>query len=323
MNNNKIQEISVLSNYKYNSEICKRAKLDIGTFCNYKCYFCYYKHSLNDKTSYDEVIERFNKLYELGCRDFDISGGEPSIFSKLEDLISHIKSLNCNVSMLSNGSNLSFERLEKLKSLGLNEILFSLHSTEELHNKMVGFNGFKKIVKAIKDAKSLSYLVRINSVITPLNYKEVDKEYLNLIKELNPSQVNFLPLNYFGDSKDLEPIEYNELLNPIKKFINSISDIEINVRYVPFCFMEGYEKHVKNYLQHIFDLKDWSLCYYRYWENTFDNMLKVVKDQRINVYTKDENCLKCKYFAICDGIEKQNYLNNKLTSIKGELIREI
>ena len=50
-----IQDLSVLGLDIDLNNICKRAKVDIGTFCNYNCYFCYYKGNLNDKINHEIV----------------------------------------------------------------------------------------------------------------------------------------------------------------------------------------------------------------------------------------------------------------------------
>lgn len=312
-----IQDLSVLGLDIDLNNICKRAKVDIGTFCNYNCYFCYYKGKLNDKINPEIVKERIKKLYDLGCRDFDLSGGEPSIDKNLESYLIYIKELNKEnkISCLSNGYGFTdIQKLKKLKDLGLEEILFSLHSVNEIHDKMVRIPGaFDKIIKAINNAKELNIKIRINSTITNVNYKYIDNLYLNLIEKINPSQVNFLPLNYFDNAKDLNSLDYNIILEPIKNFILYFKDkFDINVRYIPFCYFTGFEKYIKGYYQHVYDKQDWNMCYYEYKEPTKENFIKIIKDQRNSNYNKESICLKCKYFKICDGIEKQNKNKPKL-----------
>ena len=321
-NSKSLQQISTLKllpKIKENYENrCQRAKVDIGTFCNYNCYFCYYKHKLNEKTSSDIIFKRIKKLYELGCRDFDISGGEPSIDKNLPEYIKYIKSLDINnkISCLSNGYGFTnINRLKELKDLGLSEILFSLHGTKNTHDLIVQTeNAFEKIIKAIKNAISLNMKVRINSTITSINYKEINTEFLETLKELNLdkiSQINFLPLNYFDQNRNnSEEFDYESISCEFKKFIDytrSIQDkIEVNIRYFPLCYMKGYEKYVKTYYDHIFDKGDWNICWYSYKEDSVDNFYKTILDQRISRYLKFDECKKCKYFDRCDGIEKES-----------------
>lgn len=319
---NKIQEISCLNELP-NDEICKRAKLDTGTLCNYKCFFCYYKSKLNELTNFDEIKKRIDKLYQLGCREFDLSGGESSIHPDFFKILEYLNSLNVKISMLSNGYFFSkFENLEKAKNLGLSEILFSVHSVDEVHDEIVGKSGaFEKILKAILNAKKLNLKIRINSTITNKNLHLIDNKFFDFIEKIQPFELNFLPLNYFDENTESYNIDYENLLKPIKNFIDKSSIKLINVRYVPFCYMKGYEKNVVGYYQHIFDIYDWNIAYYHYKESNKENLLNLAKNSRIYNYNKSNKCLKCKYFYICDGIEPQ--VNSDFKPEPGEKIKDI
>lgn len=282
---------------------CKRGKLDIGTQCNYNCYFCYYSGNLNKTTDFEIIKQRIDKLYELGCRDFDISGGEPFVHKDFFKIIKLLKDKGCKVSCLTNGS--KPELISKAYEYGLNEILFSLHSTETRHEKITGVKGsFKKIINSIENAKKHGILIRINSTICKYNYDIVHTDYYELIKNIKPFEMNFLPLNYFENTNQNERNNYEILLENVKKFIDKNEDkIIVNVRYVPFCYMVGYEKYVKGYLQHIFEPRDWNICWYHYLPDTLENFRKQVLQNRILSYRKTDDCLKCSRFQECDGIE--------------------
>ena len=299
-------------------KICKRAKVDIGTQCNYKCYFCYYKSKLNQTTSFGVIKQRILKLYGLGCRDFDISGGEPFVHKDFISIIKFIKSLNSDnkVSCLTNGSNPKL--IKEAYKAGLEEILFSIHSYGKIHDEMTGITGsFDKIIESYWAAKDLNILCRINSTITNMNYHVVSFEYFDLIQTLKPRQVNFLPINYFENPE--ESIDYSIILKPIQRFIDfcksssirEIRDLDINVRYVPFCHMLNdstkvdYIEYTKGYKQHIYDPKDWNICWYHYIPSTLENLNSMLKENRVRNYNKVDKCLKCKYFNECDGIEPQ------------------
>lgn len=333
---NNLQEISTSVKVPNVPDLfCKRAKLDLGTYCNYKCDFCYYKSKLHLKTPLQVILNRFETLYNLGCRDFDLSGGEPTIHPDFLKIIKIIKEKNCKVSTLTNGSTFNnIEFLKKAQDAGLDEILFSLHSIGGIHNSLVqGNNAYDKILKSIVNAKSLNILVRINSIVTDYNLQYINKEFTDIIEFIKPYEVNFLPLNYFSDAKRLEyGLDYEKASNVFKEFINHFKDFEvssklgvskmrINIRYYPFCYMEGFDKYIKGYYQHIFEKFDWNLAFYEYKESTFENLKEQAKINRIKNYKKTENCLKCKYFFICDGIEFKN--KSKEKPVLGEKIKEI
>lgn len=310
MTNQALQELSCSVKLS-NEGICRRAKLDVGTLCNYECKFCYYASKLNEVTHFQTIKNRIDRLYNLGCRDFDLSGGEPTILPFWFDLLQYLKEKRVKFSTLTNGSKFhDIEFLKKSQEYGLNEVLFSLHGLKEFHNSIVQNSfAFDRIIKAIHNAKSLGILTRINTVITTQNFYSIDKGFKDLILQLNPHEINFLPLNYFEDSKNLklEPLNYEIILKPIKNFIQQCqSKFKINVRYVPFCHMLEFEKFVKGYFQHIYEKSDWNLAWYEYAPNTLENLKKQATENRIRNYNKSHDCLKCKFFYVCDGIEPQN-----------------
>jgi hypothetical protein len=130
------------------------------------------------------------------------------------------------------------------------------------------------------------------------------EEYTTMINKIKPFQLNYLPLNYWSAASNLRTQNYEKISNAIKKSIDMLNkDIEINVRYIPFCFMKGYEKYVKDIPQHIYDLRDWNIAAYRY--EPLDKIFDIAYQNRLETYYKPKKCFKCKYFNDCDGIEKQ------------------
>lgn len=327
MKSNIIQDLSSAGASIPNEKFCTRAKLDTGTLCNYKCYFCYYKKQLNINTPFEIIQKRIDTLYDLGCRDFDLSGGESTVHPDFFKILEYLNKLNVKISCLTNGSTFhNMDYLKKAYDFGLNDILFSLHSVYETHDKMVGkSNAYKKIIKAIENAKQLNILVRFNSTITDINYKLVDNEYFDVVESLNPFEMNFLPLNYFSQNHNSQGLNYEVILEPIKRFIDKSKIKLINVRYVPFCHMVGYEKHVVGYYQHLFDIYDWNLAYYEYKESSIENLKSQAALNRKMSYMKIDACKSCKYFYICDGIEPQVIKNfsESFKPVVGEKIKNV
>lgn len=331
-----INNLSINSfNIDYTTQRGNRAKLDTGFHCNYHCEFCYYLDKLDQKTSYDTIKKRIDILYSYGIDEVDLSGGESSIHKDWFKILDYCNNKFKNISCLSNGSVFSNEKfLIKSKEHGLKEILFSLHGyNEDIHDDIVGRKGgWKKINKAINLCKKHDIRVRINCTVYQKNYKGL-LAYADIIKEIKPFQVNFLTLNYWDDNKTFEPIDdYNKLTDNIKKCIDLIvDDVKcINVRYTPYCFMKGYEKYVCNQYQHIYDIYDWNKEIYDYDIDviqTYTHNQKIelgyakARKDRLTDYKKPLECFKCKYFYICDGIEKQ--LDMPVYPEPGEKIKDV
>lgn len=314
----------------------ERARLNTGYLCNYKCEFCYYKTKLTKRDSLDKIKKRINDIQKYGISQIDLSGGESSFEPNWFNILEYCKSKQMYISTLSNGSKFSnFEFIKKSNDYGLKEILFSLHgSNANIHDKITGVEGsFKRILQAIDNAKKLKMLVRINCTVYDLNHTFLGSEYVQLIKQLNPFEVNFITLNYDTDNANFRQIDYEKITKNIKICIDNIKEYikYINVRYVPYCYMIGYEKYVVNYYQHIYDIYDWNLAIYNHEIDTSKVYTKnekllqsyeAAKLFRINGYVKDESCKCCKFFFICDGIEKQ-LQNNKFKPVQGKQIFDV
>lgn len=314
----------------YDTPHCNRGKLDTGTHCNYRCGFCYYFNQLDQKTSFEEIKKRIDHMVACGLNEADLSGGESSIHENWFDILDYCVDNGLGVSCLSNGSMFSkYEFLEKSKEHGLSEILFSLHGFDsDSHNKIVGVKaGFRKIIKSIQHANKLGIKVRLNCTVTRDNYYKLDTEFVDLVHQFDVSQVNFLTLNYWDDAGSTQsPFPYKEATDKVKLAIDKLKVPDIRVRYTPFCYMKGYEKHLYGYYQHIYDLTDWNIATYghtidsnKYVNDPFKELYKAAERQRNNTYQKNRECMDCKHYYICDGYEK-NFNQLEVFPEKGEHI---
>lgn len=314
MNYNQFSNPKVFSELPINS----RAKLDTGTQCNYKCNFCYYINDLDKITPVEEIKRRADIIFNSGIREVDLSGGESTIHTDWFEILDYCSSKFYKVSCLSNGSKLKdFSFAEKSQQHGLSEVLFSLHGhNEHSHDEIVKHKkAFKHMLQAIDNCKILGIKVRLNCTVTSDNVENM-QEYAELVKKLEPCQINFLPLNYWADADDAAPESYEVLSDGIHKAIEILysEDIQINVRYIPFCFMKGMEEYVVDTYQHIFDENDWNIMSYgnKTLKNpSIEDYYETAFKKRNQSYYKPRECFKCKYFRICDGIE------NNLANLQG------
>ena len=331
MNELSINQIQI----DYSRPINNRAKLDTGKLCNYSCDFCYYKDHLMERDDLETIFKRVNYILNYGIDEIDLSGGESSIEPNWFKILEYCSGKFKRISCLSHGGKFSDDEfIKRSYDLGLREILFSIHGTdEETHDKIVGKKGaFKNLLKAIENAHQLNIEVRLNTTLCNLNYDKIDT---SVLLNLNPSQINFIALNYWRDNSDGAIIDYGLVCAHLKTYIDSIinikiGDIDINARYFPLCYMIGYEQYVKNHYHHIYDLKDWNKAIYNEKLDTsiqYDNYEKV--DQcfaeanriRLQSYFKTVKCVKCKYFFVCDGIENELKDHVKPIMISGDKIR--
>lgn len=344
-------------------EKTKRVKIVTGLKCNIKCVFCYYRDSLNaPNRKYEEIVDDLNYAKKHGISEVDFSGGEPTVHPELPRLISEAKAIGMKrVCIISNGVRLSDKTYMKtLKDAGLGEILFSLHgSTEETHDNITLVPGsFRKIFQAMSHAASEGITVRSNTVVNRINYKDLIN-IGNFLLQFRPVQINFITINDWCFAKHLVDkfmLEYAEMSEMLKKACELLdSDVEaVNVRYIPFCFMKGYEKFVCNHRQVPYDPYEWVprvrarlevqnnllrylgiLGYGFIFGGVFKKVFRLSMDELLEksvtealrhwFYTKSKTCKECRYDELCDGIEKtyeKIFGVNKLSPVEGEKISD-
>lgn len=294
---------------------CTRAKVDIGTICNYKCKFCYYDQRRFARPL-EEIKDEVKFFNELGMTSYDLSGGEPTVHPDFLSIVSFCKKYG-NVSCISNGHRLSKEdfALSALKA-GLTEVMFSYHGIE--HEEITGVRGSEtRIIKAIKNCSELDMTIRLNCTVCKENYKNLPL-YVDKILELNQElknkifELNFIIENPWYKDFNLEQRyfdihECGEILDILCPLLEK-NDIIPNVRYIPFCAMKE-KKYIVNYYQHMYDEYDWNMIYLLEpeekalvtRETIFRKCVETIKENR-KFYSK-KKCGKCMYSHICDGIK--------------------
>ncbi len=324
-------------NYDYTTPTCTRARLDTGPLCNYQCEFCYYRDKLDQKTDWEVVKQRIDYLHGYGITEVDLSGGESSMSPDWFKILDYCNERFSSISCLSHGGTFAnMNHLRKSKEHGLKEILFSLHGpTKETHEAITNRPGsFDKILQAIKNAQELGMIVRTNCTVYYRNYHQLENEYADLINSINPTEANFITLNYWceGNELEFEKVDYKDIADAVKKCINKLNNgIDINIRYAPYCYFEGYEKYIAGTFQHIYDVRDWNREMYNYdidvsrtytHEEKVQMAYKACGQHREFFYHKDLSCVTCKHFYVCDGVEKE-LTGIKLTPATGEKVKEV
>ena len=343
----------------------RRVKLHTNHACNLKCRFCYYGDSANIKCkepTFEELKEQIKIAKNAGALDIDFSGGESTIMKFFPELISYTKNLGFrDICVITNGLRMSNkDYAKKLVDSGLNNVLFSLEGyNSKTHDYLTRVPGsFDKINKAIKNAKELGLKVRINITVTKENYKVLDKFAKHILK-YEPDAVNFIKFNpwdvAFSAAKELSP-KYTEISPHIKKAIDILSPkvLKITIRYIPYCFMKNYEKHVCNCLHNKYDADEWFIPMIQhkmgkvssssmiksnllkkfiknfkyilqvnpFYVRNFDDLVAQVVTKKM--YTKPSKCKKCKYYRICDGIDKpypKIFNTNEIIPVIGKKIK--
>lgn len=254
-------------------ELSQRGDIRLGYRCNARCGFCYYHDLLDNPVENEPATSRLRvrlaALRSEGATEVEFTGGEPTIRPDLPELVEYARELGfTNISVISNGlriANLTYAK--RLVEAGVNDILFSVHGPDatvhDAHTLIPG--SFAKIMQAMGNAKTLGARSRSTTTITGQNCIHVEA-MLELFLDLGMECIHFAVFSPVADAAGTDKrlfVSYSDAAASIKHAIDRFEERlpPLSVKYIPFCFMRGYEKYVMNLYQQNYDPDDWNYYY--------------------------------------------------------------
>lgn len=312
--------------------ISRRSVLYITKLCNIRCKFCYYLDEENKKHTPFDSIER---TFQWWKRDYqidyvDITGGEPTIHPSIVEIIRCSNKYGIKPTVITNAQR--SEIFEPMIEAGLEDLLISIHGIHDYYDQVVQKKGaFKNIEKTISLLQKNKFSFRTNTTLTSYSCEDIDEitDWLLMIKPRIANLIAFNPHEgtLWADKEGMSfQVSYSRMAEAAKKAINKLlpAGIWVNVRYMPLCFMKGYEQHVCNFLQWQFDPYEWEVASS---ERLSKDVIKQNKEESsangVFGYSDEEkyrtgwmmkvckansfaqNCNQCMNRNICDGIYPQ------------------
>ena len=186
-----------------------RCELILTNRCNLKCLYC-----TNDKTKKPmSIYDARGVVLEWalsGLKNIRFSGGEPTLWRGLCDLVKYTKELGVErVAVSSNGS-ADIGLYKELISLGVDDFSISLDSCcSSTGNKMAGGkNVWDKVTENIRELSSLVYL-SVGVVITDSNKSEIADIVGFASNDLGVSDIRLITASQ-TESKYLCDVDINE-----------------------------------------------------------------------------------------------------------------
>jgi predicted cytidylate kinase len=184
--------------------------------CNMKCKHCFSDYSEIEINSLPfekakQIIQEIAKIKSF--KKLNFSGGEPTMFKGIEQLIEYAKEQGLETSMVTNGYNLvkSPKLLDKLKG-NLDLLALSIDSFDPELNLKIGRHVGKQTIP-YKDflmltEKCLEYgiKIKVNTVVTKLNYNQLLANEIAVFKPIRWKILKMLPVKNQNDkAQDICP----------------------------------------------------------------------------------------------------------------------
>lgn len=191
--------------------------LHVTNRCNIECQHCLFSSSVHEKDTLSlEVMKKHIKeAYELGCRLFVLSGGEPFVRADINELLAFIFALEkTKVVILTNGMLLE-KKLEKTNFDKTRlSLQISLDGLPKEHDAVRGEGSFEKLEQNLVWLKKEGYHFSISTCITELTLKHLD-ELVELIYSFGATHIHFLWYFALGRAKDNALLVMDEIFDAL------------------------------------------------------------------------------------------------------------
>ena len=162
---------AVIRSYLFRRSTLRYVDFAIDFACNLRCEHCFaaaLQAPGRRQMMLDDYARVAKECMELGAVNFSFQGGEPLLFKQLGDIIAACRPHLNVVSVSTNGTLLTAERVANLKQMGVDILTISLDSAiAEEHDRFRGVVGtFAKTMAGIRLALKEKLRVTLGTVVT-------------------------------------------------------------------------------------------------------------------------------------------------------------
>lgn len=179
---------------KYNrGESIAIIQLQYNYICNMKCEHCsilrFQGKNERRRLTPSDVAEIARQADELGLARFVISGGEPTVFPDLDELVAAINPQKFYINCDTNGFLLA-KKAEHLKEIGIDRMQLSIDSLDaKAHDDFRGMPGaYVHAIEGIKECQRIGLPLYIQTVVD--RYRLHSDEFIEFLEYFNAMGLN-------------------------------------------------------------------------------------------------------------------------------------
>ncbi len=143
--------------------------LDVTPRCNMKCARCYAETFAHVKPIELDILQRaMDEAYEMGVYHYVLQGGEPiQDPGRLEAILRMSYPDETYINVVSNGWDMTIDKIRWLRDLKVDKIAFSLDSgIAKEHDSKRRPGSYKRVLEAIDNVLNIGLLTSISIVVT-------------------------------------------------------------------------------------------------------------------------------------------------------------
>jgi len=157
----------------------RRLEFHLVTRCGCRCAFCSEADRMaafsREGFSFDEASALLTRCRGQGFNHLNLTGGEPTLFARLPDLLGLAKALGYTTYLATNGLRTRQERYFATLAPSLDQLCLSLHGARTAtHDGLTGIAGsFKGLMATLNHARARRMALYANTVATTANLPEL------------------------------------------------------------------------------------------------------------------------------------------------------
>jgi radical SAM protein with 4Fe4S-binding SPASM domain len=208
--------------------------------CQNKCEHCYNEPRQLTELTVEQWKEVISKLWKIGVPHVVFTGGEPTLYPGLMDLIARSEEFGQVTGLVTNGRKLREPGfLKELIAKGLDHVQITVLShREDIHDGLVGEKGaWRETLEGLKIAVSEDVYLTTNTTIMRSNSMEIE-DTMRFLISLGVKHIAFNGIIRSGGGKDTEGIDYQEMssiLGRLKRISEETGIKMIWYTPTPYC----------------------------------------------------------------------------------------
>lgn len=217
-----------------------RMDLALTYRCQNDCGHCYNATKEKKELSVGEWVSVIDRSWDAGIPHIVFTGGEPTLFEGLGELIARSEHNGQITGLVTNGRSLGRPgHLHSLVAKGLDHVQITVLSHEaDVHDRLAGAKGaWQETISGLKAAVAEDMYVSTNTTIMRSNYKHV-KDTMRYLVGLGVKNVAFNGIIRSGKGVQAEGVTYEELASLLEELKGIASESGTNLIWyspTPYC----------------------------------------------------------------------------------------
>ncbi|MDY6868048.1 MAG: radical SAM protein [Chloroflexota bacterium] len=201
-----ICDLSLETTLPFSAKLTAPYRMDLAlTYrCNNNCSHCYNARPRNyPEMSIDKWKRVIDKIWDLRIPHVVFTGGEPTLFKGLQELVAYAEGKGIITGLNTNGRKLADKSfVNSLVDAGLDHVQITVESHDpEIHDRMVGAKGaWAETIQGLKNVLDSRLYIMTNTTMLTHN-RETMEDTLHYLAKLGVPTVGLNALIYAGKGK--------------------------------------------------------------------------------------------------------------------------